>query len=119
MVARYDVINSIGLATSKKNARYFLYKKITHSIVPRKEKYLIRAYFKFNIIETNFSKKRILNRIQDASQYSRHINDVKVTDKNNIILLSLSQSINQTFHLFKKYDITGNSKKTRHVTPPA
>ena len=48
MVARYDVINSIRLATSKKNARYFLYKKITHSIVPKKEKYLIIAYFKLN-----------------------------------------------------------------------
>ena len=44
MVARYDVINSIRLATSKKNARYFLYKKIAHSIVPKKEKYLIIAY---------------------------------------------------------------------------
>ena len=44
MVARYDVIKSIRLATSKKNARYFLYKKIAHSIVPKKEKYLIIAY---------------------------------------------------------------------------
>ena len=48
MVARYDVLNSIRLATSKKNARYFLYKKITHSIVSKKEKYLIIAYFKLN-----------------------------------------------------------------------
>ena len=47
------------------------------------------------------------NKIQDGSQYGRHINDVTVTDENNIILLSLSQSINQTFHLFKKYDKHG------------
>ena len=30
------------------------------------------------------------NKIQDGSQYGRHINDVTVTDKHNTILLSLS-----------------------------
>ena len=41
-----------------------------------------------------------------------------VIDKNNIILLSLSQSINQTFHLFKKYDITAGNSKNADETGP-